>query len=133
MRVGGLSAELHIRSDALIIRLAGEFDALGVAVFERCLNRTLIGHNQHLIIDLLDLTYIDSSGLRAILRAKKLIAARRGYIDVVVPHAHTRKVLSVTGLDDLFGTFADRESALAAPRPGDARRPAYPVAQHRSA
>jgi anti-sigma B factor antagonist len=52
-----------------VLRLVGEFDMAGVMLFERELQRDPRAEETTLVLDLRGLTFIDSSGLRAVVMA----------------------------------------------------------------
>jgi anti-sigma B factor antagonist len=53
-------------------------------------------------IDLRDVGFIDSSGLRALVVAHKALQDQGGSLVVANPSASTARLLEVTGLDGLF-------------------------------
>lgn len=65
-------------------------------------------------VDLRDATFIDSTGLGALIEGYRAAVARQRRFIVVNPTPAFRRVLTVTGLDDFFGLtnreeLADRE------------------------
>ncbi|GAA0437584.1 hypothetical protein Aca07nite_46290 [Actinoplanes capillaceus] len=58
-------------------------------------------------VDLRDATFIDSTGLGALIEGYRTAEARGVTFEVVNPSDTFRRVLSVTGLADLFGLIHD--------------------------
>ena len=70
--------------------------------------RAKIPGNKHIILDLLDVPQVDSSGLGMLERLARKVAVR-----LVVPDgAIVARTLHVTGLDQLVPTFGTREEAV---------------------
>jgi anti-sigma B factor antagonist len=84
------------------VRLAGEFDLSSETRFKEELGRVLDGDTRSFVIDLQDLEFIDSTGLRMLVQADAV--ARKDGVDfrVVCGNGQVREVLRVTGLDDLL-------------------------------
>ncbi len=69
--LGGLAVRTRLDADAVIVVLVGELDLLVVPMVRDALVRALREPRQRLTIDLSGLTFIDSSGLHALLQADK--------------------------------------------------------------
>ena len=77
------------------LRLRGELDLAGVERFERLLTGA---GPATFVLDLRGLTFIDSSGLRALIMADERVRAEGGRIIVVRGPARVNEVLEVTGV-----------------------------------
>jgi anti-sigma B factor antagonist len=62
-------------------------------------------------VDLSDATFIDSTGLGALIEGYRAVTEAQGTFLVVDPTAGFRRVLSLTGLGDLFGIPEDAGTA----------------------
>ncbi len=51
-------------------------------------------------LDMRAVTFVDSSGIRAIMRASKLVVRRGGQLVLVSPSAEVRRVLAMLGLTE---------------------------------
>lgn len=104
MQWGGASAKLEIvvshANGARVVRLVGEFDLAGVPAFEQELDRGPGLHESTVVLDLRDLTFLDSSGLRALLMADRLVRADGRRFVVVRGPERVARVLELTGVDD---------------------------------
>jgi len=69
--LGGLVVRTRHDADAVVVVLVGELDLLVVPLLTDALTRALGEPRQRLIIDLSGLTFIDSSGLHALLHANE--------------------------------------------------------------
>ena len=70
----------------------------------------------HLIVDLQRVTFIDSSGLGALVVALKRTREQHGSMQVVCAQERVIKLFRLTGLIDVFGIHANVADALAVPR-----------------
>jgi anti-sigma B factor antagonist len=67
----------------------------------------------HLVVDLSECTFLDSTGLGMLVKAQQ---QARSPLNVVVAAPQVRKALSVTSLDSVFDLHDTREDALEALR-----------------
>ena len=80
--------------------VSGRLDTNTAPVLNEDLTKSLEGMNE-LVLDLKDLEYISSAGVRVLLSAYKTMNKRGGMILKNLPEM-VREVLSVTGLLDFF-------------------------------
>ena len=81
-----------------LLRLTGELDLAGVDQFERLLTADQTSEAATFILDMRELTFIDSSGLRALIMADQRVRADGGRFVVVRGPARVNEVLEVTGV-----------------------------------
>jgi anti-sigma B factor antagonist len=81
-----------------LLRLTGELDMAGVDRFERSLISDQIPEATTLVIDLRGLTFIDSSGVRALIMADHRVRAEGGRFIVVRGQDPVNEVLEMTGV-----------------------------------
>ncbi len=62
---------------------------------------------RHLHIDLSDVSFLDSSGIDALVRCRAEAGSRGIQVVVINPQPHPRKVLDMLGLIDFFGIAPD--------------------------
>jgi anti-sigma B factor antagonist len=67
----------------------------------------------HLVIDLSDTSFIDSTALGVLIAESRRLEPERGLLAIAGPNEQVRKVLQMTGLDHVFALYATREEALA--------------------
>lgn len=97
-----------------LVAISGELDISNSAELRRRVEAAFEGGRKCLVLDLGGLTYMDSSGLAALIYAHQLAAARGGGMAVVVASPSVRRTLEVRGLDGLLTIAASREEAMAA-------------------
>jgi anti-anti-sigma factor len=81
-----------------LLRLEGELDMAGVDQFERRLTAERPREVATFVIDLRGLSFIDSSGLRALIMADQRIRAEDGRFVVVRGTDRVNEVLEMTGV-----------------------------------
>jgi anti-anti-sigma factor len=81
-----------------LLRLTGELDMAAADRFERLLTDDQQSEVATFVIDLRGLTFIDSSGLRALIMADQQVRARGGRFVVVRGPERVNEVLEMTGV-----------------------------------
>ena len=83
-----------------IIGLRGELDRATVAILADALDEAINGGTRRLILDSLELNFVDAAGLRVIAEAGDLLTARGGSLTIRSPSPMTRRILGIVGLSD---------------------------------
>jgi anti-sigma B factor antagonist len=110
--------ETQIHDGVAILRLKGRFvtgSEADLAPAETFLQQNGI---LNAIVDLSEVPYVDSTGLAFVVELHKALEMRGGQLVLVGPNARVREVLALTRIGEFVPSFADRESAEAAFRPG---------------
>jgi anti-anti-sigma factor len=87
---------------ACVLTVTGDIDLASAADFETCLRSALDRAPSSIVIDLAALTFIDSSGLRALVSVSKEAQSRDATIALRNVPRHAQRVLDITGLSELF-------------------------------
>src|SRR5947209_8337400 len=85
--------------DALVLRLIGELDVASAPLLEGELEDAESTDRQHLMIDLSRLEFIDSTGLKALLRAQKSSLENGHQLSLRHALPAVRRVFEVTKTD----------------------------------
>lgn len=99
--------------NALVARLSGRMDATSAPEFEQGFNDWGQGAKK-LVVDLGDLEYISSAGLRGILAVSKLVKAQGGSIGFCGMQGMVAEVFRVSGFERLLPVHASLDEALGA-------------------
>jgi anti-sigma B factor antagonist len=113
-----LTIEVHHERDYVIVTAAGEIDISTVARMRECLF-DLAASGRPLVADLDQVSFIDSSGLAALVGTAKRAAACHGSLYAVCSRPTIRQLFRLTGLDcriPLARTLDEALEALAADR-----------------
>ena len=74
----------------------------------------LDGGGRRLVVDLADVSFMDSSGLSALVSGFKGMREAGGEMAVVCPNLAIAKIFSITGLDRVFAIHPSLDEALSA-------------------
>lgn len=111
-----LTIEVRHEQDYVIVTAAGEIDISTVTRMRECLFE-LAASGQPLMADLDKVTFIDSSGLAALVGAAKRVAAHGGSLSAVCARPTIQQLFRLTGIDScipLARTLDEARDALAA-------------------
>lgn len=86
----------------LEIHLAGELDVTTSDHLERSAATVIAGGSKLVVLDLADLSFIDSSGVRALVRTRNLLLDGGIELRLRSVRPQVRRVLRVCGVDVLF-------------------------------
>ena len=94
--------------------LSGRLDAVGSrdALVEP--QAAIANGVQHVLLDLSAVTFLSSSGLRALLLLRKELLAQGGELRLCALRPHVYEVFTITGFTQVFAIDPTRENALAA-------------------
>ena len=108
-----MTAKVRKQGDSSIIALDGRL-ALGAPVDDLRSHWTeaLAGGAKNLIINLANVTMVDSSGIGTMIRCHSAVAASGGKLKVVGANTTVRQAFKITRLDQVFEFHETEESAL---------------------
>ena len=96
-----------------VVAVSGEVTFSNVAELNRRLDAAFGGDTCDVVVDLSAVTFIDSSGLSALLTASKQARERGGAVALVLPGAEPPSIFRFRGVDRLLALYPSREAALA--------------------
>ena len=85
----------------LTLALSGRLDTLTAPQMEEVVRNEMEGVSA-LLIDLKDLTYVSSAGLRVLLMAQKTMNSRKGTMEICNVCDDIKEVFAITGFADIF-------------------------------
>ncbi|MCL6510222.1 MAG: STAS domain-containing protein [Anaerolineae bacterium] len=97
-----------------VLKLAGRLDATTVGQLERALTDAQLSGNRVIVIDLSDLTYVSSSGLRVLLTGRSNTRKRGGEVFLCSLRPPVREVFEMVGFTAVFTIFDTLEQAMEA-------------------
>lgn len=95
-----MEVRMNRSEDKLTVEVIGRLDTLTSPELEAKLEPELEGIKE-LVIDLKELEYISSAGLRVLLGAAQVME-ERGEMKVTNPNAEVMDIFSITGFDDIL-------------------------------
>lgn len=96
-----------------VLRCVGEVDVATVGVLRDRIHALLIDGSSHLVLDLDQVTFIDSLGLGTLIGAHKRARVLQGSLVIVCTSAPVLRVLVATALDRVFTVVGTLDEALA--------------------
>ena len=103
------------RGDVVIARIAGELDLSNVHDIGDGLNAAVTSRVAGLVLDLSELTHLDSAGIRLLFDLRQRLATARQRLVAVVPEGSPiREVLDLAAVTELLPIEGDLDAAVAA-------------------
>ena len=99
------------------VALGGEADLAAVPDLEQALDSAIRDSAGPFVIDLCDLDFLDSCGLRVLLRARALLAREDREMAIACPPGSVRRLFDVAGVADLLFFYDSGDAVSAAIQP----------------
>ena len=96
----------------VILALAGKLDAITVKTFEDKIFTKIDSGDRRFVIDLSQLDYVSSSGLRVFLLAAKRLASRDGKIAFCSLKDHVQQVFDLSGFSSILSIYGSRQEGI---------------------
>ena len=100
------------KADAVILALSGKLDATTAKTFEDRILGVINSGTQRLVVDLSQLDYVSSSGLRVLILAAKRLQTVDGKIVLCSMKDHVRQVFDLAGFSSMLSIYASRDEAI---------------------
>ncbi|HYZ76183.1 MAG TPA: STAS domain-containing protein [Gaiellaceae bacterium] len=97
--------------DAVVVVLTGELDLYNTPAVREALRRAVGQAPRRLVVNLSDVTFVDSTALGAFVEARSALADGHAFV-LAAPGLEVRRALEVSGLDRHFAVHDTVESAL---------------------
>jgi len=91
------------RDGEVVVRVRGEIDMAAAPVFRERLTAVIESNGDDVVVDLADVSFMDSSGLVVLVEAHQKLESASRKLLIARPSPAVTRVLEVTGLDRLFG------------------------------
>jgi len=103
------------KADAVVLALSGKLDATTAKTFEDKILGVINSGAQRLVVDLAQLEYVSSSGLRVFLLAAKRLRVTDGKIVLCGLQDHVRQVFDLAGFSSIISIYGSRDDAIKCP------------------
>jgi len=97
-----------------ILTPSGRLDTITSASFERDVHAALDAGASRLLLDLSEVTYMSSAGLRVALLAAKRLRTSGGKLTLCVPQASIASLFEISGFNTFLSIHRDLAGALSA-------------------
>jgi anti-anti-sigma factor len=98
---------------AIVVAIKGRLDSATAPQFETEVLDLIAKGHRRIIVDLAELGYISSAGLRVLIVAAKRLKPQGGRLLLAGPGGMVSQVLGISGFAELLETCASTEEALA--------------------
>ncbi len=95
-----------------IIEVKGRVDSLNAHQFGEALASPISGGFHNLVLDLAQVDYMSSAGLRELVAAYKKATKQAGDLRLVQPSERVQEILEIAGLDTVFRVFPSQVDAI---------------------
>lgn len=116
-----MSPQLHLTEETLdaqthVVALRGELDVATVPELDEALRRAIDEGRTAIVVDLLELTFLDSTGLMVLLNGLRRVMRQDGRLVLACTNPTVLRLLDVTGTSSTFTIVETREQAIEAAR-----------------
>lgn len=96
------SVRVESRGTVSGVAVSGELDLAGVDALQGALDRAVEEASEILVVDLSETTFIDSTGLQALIRCERRASAAGLGLVLIGARPQVRRVFELAGLDTRF-------------------------------
>ena len=107
-----MNVNVEHEGDVVVVRAIGKMDALTAPTMQDAIDEVLNEQPSHVVIEMSDVPYISSAGLRVFIRAAKA-AKGSGKLAVCGLHENVRQVFELAGFDKIMSLCDDLDAAKA--------------------
>src|SRR5690242_8613356 len=97
-----------------VIAARGEIDLFTAPELKQVVTDAIESGERRVVIDLTDVSFLDSTALGVLIGAVKRLRSRGGALAIVNTEPSITKTFEITGLDQIFTILPGRDEALAA-------------------
>ena len=105
------SVRTEQHGEAAVVVPSGELDLATAPALEEALGRAFEGGSERVVLDLRELEFIDSSGLRTLLTARRRAEDAGARFSLVAGHRGLERTLEIAGVHKVFQWTAAEELA----------------------
>jgi anti-sigma B factor antagonist len=109
-----LEVEVSAAEFGVLVTIAGELDIATVPRVREALSAHDVAGGEAVVVDLGDVTFMDSSGLSLFLTLERELRERGGGLAIACPDGAARLIFDVTGVDEHLRLYKTRDAAEAA-------------------
>ena len=101
-----------------ILDVVGEIDIYTTPQFKEAVSAAIDENKPAIVINMAQVTYMDSSGFGTLLSATKRLRPLDGALYLAACNDSIQRMLQITRLNTIFGVYATEEEALTAAKAG---------------
>ena len=108
-----IDIDIEYRDGTATVTVAGRMDSQSAHIFQRETKRLHYGPSRGVVLNMTDLTFMSSGGLRVTMFLAKQLNARRSILVLYGLSEMVREVYAVSGFDQFLNIVESREAAMA--------------------
>jgi anti-sigma B factor antagonist len=97
---------------AVVVSVSGDVDVASSPILREALDKPLVAQAPHIVVDLTELNFIDSTGLGVLVGAMKVARRYGASLRLVCTSPRILRVFDITGLNSVFPVDASLQDAL---------------------
>lgn len=97
--------------DLLIVKPIGRLDSSNSSDFEKIVDERITAGSKNVLLDMSELAYVSSAGLRAVLIIGKKIRSENGKLLMSGMQSSVREIFEISGFLSIFELFESVEKA----------------------
>ena len=101
----------ELENDIRLIKLSGKLDIIGTGEIETKFGGYCAGDVVRVVVDLSEVDFLASIGIRLLTLTAKSVASRGGKMVIIKPIPEVQNVLEVTGIAAIIPIYSHLESA----------------------
>ncbi|GAA1759196.1 STAS domain-containing protein [Luedemannella helvata] len=102
------------RDNVAVVSVDGELDLATAPELAAAIDGQVAEGRVYVVLDLTALSFCDSAGLRVFVRYRRQLEEAGGRFVVAAPSPMVRRVLEISGLAEMFGSYATVDEAVEA-------------------
>lgn len=106
--------EHHVEQDVTVVKVTGEIDVFSSPRLREMLLDVIENGADDLVVDLGEVTFLDSTGLGVLVGIYHRLRARSGSMTFVGANERVRRVFHITQLTKIFELYDSLDEAIAA-------------------
>lgn len=109
-----LSLSTRSQREHTVLEVGGEIDVYTAPQLRERLIELVEGGQQHIVVDMEQVEFLDSTGLGVLVGGLKRVRAQDGSLRLVCGQERILKIFRITGLEKVFAIYPSVEEAVAA-------------------
>ncbi len=112
-----LSVSSSEQGGVTVVHVGGEIDVYTAPLLREALDKQVAAGRTDIVVDLENVTFMDSTGLGVLVGRLKLVRGQNGSLRIVSAQDRILKVFKITGLDKVFHIYDSVTAATEAVTP----------------
>jgi len=90
------------RDGHAVVHVSGEIDLAARSLFQECLDEVIVASDGDVVVDLAEVSFIDSTGLSVLLQARERLGTAGRKLRIARQSPSVTRLLELAGLDAVF-------------------------------